>query len=516
MVHVGIALVLSLLVPLQEPPPKVLRKKTALLIFDVQESSGIREKRLHISRDGKKSWLPAEQAGLSGISWGEFREGKITVRVSFPSDGDYHIYAQFGDSAENLTSPPAAGGRHHEFVRVVTDGSAPPGGVEVQPASGGIQLLHPRVGDSLVAGSRVVVEWKTPAERDVVSGSVTLYYRSADLPWQVIFEKLELTGTRVWTVPTTARGVLWVRVSARGRDGREMFQDSGRIEVRGGPSPIPPTILEPKGGELWKAGETVKIRWSAGEGNWVTASTVLSYSVGDGPWKVITKGLENTGFYLWSPPQENSDRLRIQVRMRAVSGDTAETASAAVRVRASERGDKKTAMMHYDRARVLHAQKRMGEAIAEYEKSMAAWPSYPEPVHEMGRLYYEQGEYARALEYFLRAGELSPSLPQPYVNRASAQLRLGLLNEAYADLLDAVDLGVDRDARLAVTCGEKLLEAAVRFAAAERSDLASEACRSILRIRGADSRARRQAQDYLDWIAQETSAVPKRRRSEGR
>ena len=133
-------------------------------------------------------------------------------------------------------------------------------------------------------------------------------------------------------------------------------------------------------------------------------------------------------------------------------------------------------------------------------RSLEEWPDSTYSLHGIARLYYEQGEYARALEYYMRAKETSPTSPFPYVNMAQAELQLKLYPEAFADLKDAVELGFGENKRLALSCADLLLTLAVKFAAVDRPELAVEACQHVLRIRHADPRTRKKAQEYVDWI----------------
>ncbi|MHC4606441.1 MAG: tetratricopeptide repeat protein [Planctomycetota bacterium] len=500
MIHAVLLLCPFLFAQDDEGPVKIKNRKLELT-FHVRDQSGVSQKELWVKTPDTE-WKPVMQTGVKILGeWSELHGGKITVRVEFPGDGEYWLYGRFGDGVTNKMSLPhlAPPRLHKHFLVRGTD------------PEGGPVIRQPTAGDNLLAGANTVIRWITNEEQRYQEGTVSIYYKFGKAGgWTPIVEKQQLAGTYEWIVPTAMGVNMRMRAIALDQMGKEMIYDSGELIVRGGVRPPPPRLLYPEGGELWDAGRAVKLRWVESRGQWKPKSAAVYYRVGDRPWVLITKGLENTGFYYWSPPRKETRELQMAVSVTSTDGEPRmSAASGKVRVRLRDWGDMPTAMLHYDRARVLHARGRSDEAVAEYERALAAWPNYPEALHELARLHYEREEYARALEFYLRARECSTSSPWPYVNLGKTQIKLKLFVEAFTDLKSAVQLGVDRNRRLAISCSEALMELGLRFAATDQMDLAVEAFQHVLRIRNADPDMREQVKQYLEWIySGEKTALP--------
>lgn len=161
----------------------------------------------------------------------------------------------------------------------------------------------------------------------------------------------------------------------------------------------------------------------------------------------------------------------------------------------------------YDRARVLHAQGRWAEAELKYQEALAAWPEFAHVHNDLGKLYDDRGEPARALEHFLRARKLCAANPLPWVNAARAEVALGLHAEALADLRDAAAVGLEKNERAAVLAGELLWEIARAAREAGETARAREAGELLLRIRGAAPETRARAERLLGGLP----AAPKER-----
>ena len=364
--------------------------------------------------------------------------------------------------------------------------------------------IQPRGGDTLAAGSIYILRWEGQPEYHM-PGTIMLYASWDKGAWTPIVDGQTAKGSYPWRLPVARGERLRLKVAARTPKGVEVFAVSGEIKVRGGLRSSQPRLLSPQGGERWMAGDTVRVRWTAGDGIWMDHSTKIEYSLPQGPWRQIAAEKENTDFHLWAVPTWETEGMRIRVVTRTLDGTRIASApSGNIWVVPPFRVDLRAAMGHYDRARVLHGELRTAEAVAEYKKALDAWSTFPDALNELGLLYYQEGEPARALEYFLKARKASPARPRPYLNSAIARIELGLLAEGFQDLKDAVDLGVDRDRVLAVTCAEKLMVLAVKFNVAERVEMAIEACQVILRVRHADARIRKEAKAYLESTLEES------------
>ncbi len=76
------------------------------------------------------------------------------------------------------------------------------------------------------------------------------------------------------------------------------------------------------------------------------------------------------------------------------------------RQRAHVTGDARSAEGHYKLAVLHYSQRRMPEAIAEYEAAIACDPSFAPAYRKLGELYIASGDYERAGKYALLAAGL--------------------------------------------------------------------------------------------------------------
>jgi hypothetical protein len=273
-----------------------------------------------------------------------------------------------------------------------------------------------------------------------------------------------------------------------------------RIEVR---QPVQVSHLEweePRGAPEWIGGQSVVLKWHAVEPDFRERSAELQYSVNGEPWTVITKGLEPTGSYAWVVPNRSTPQLRLRVHAITRLNLESSAESEAISVRVQRKGNVVQARALYDRARVLHAQQRTTEAQLKYQEALAAWPEFAEVYNDLGKLHAEQRESAKALEYFMRSRQTCPSDPIPVVNAARTETEMGLLDDALADLRDALALGIEGDERTSVLAGETLWSIAKTSSLAKDDRRLQESCELILKIRQAARPTRAKAQQMLDWL----------------
>jgi tetratricopeptide (TPR) repeat protein len=261
----------------------------------------------------------------------------------------------------------------------------------------------------------------------------------------------------------------------------------------------------PAGAVEWRGGQEVALKWHAVESDFKDASAELQYSVDGGPWLPLAAGLEPTGSLAWVVPAVEAP-LRLRVRATSRSGVEAAAVTDAVSVRSLARPEIQKARAIYDRARVLHAQGRTVEARLKYEEALAAWPVFGEVHNDLGKLYAETKEPAKALEHFRRARAACSADPTPYVNMARVELELGLRDDAMKNLRDAFALGFDREERTAVLAGETLWAAARAASLGQERGLAREAAAMVLRIRQAARPTQEKARQMIAWMDAEEKA----------
>ncbi len=441
-------------------------------------------KTLWVSRDGGKTWKTARDAGVAE-SWGQWSGGAVKCTIKVPEDGAYDFHAQLGDAAGNVGAEPRPGEPAKPFLRFEVREGTP------------IAWLSPRPGEEFIGGNQVLFKWKCDA-KGLRERSLQIYAQVDGQPWKAVETGLELEGQRVWVLPQTAAPArIRFRLSAFTPDDREVSSRQLEGTLVPGQTVVGLLWENPRGGAEWTGGAAVTLKWSSLGAEYRERSAEIQYAVDDEPWTPITRGLEAAGSYPWVVPNRETSRLRLRVRAVTRSGQEAAAVSEPVAVRVTSRPDIVRARALYDRARILAAQQRYGEALLKYEEALAAWGEFAEALNDLGKLHAEQKEHARALDCFLRARKICPSNPVPYVNAAVTEVRLGLHDDALADLRDAATLGLERDERTAVLAGEILWKIAAESLKSERPDRASRACELLLRIRQASGPTRQKARETL-------------------
>ncbi|MFI6499103.1 tetratricopeptide repeat protein [Nonomuraea typhae] len=97
-------------------------------------------------------------------------------------------------------------------------------------------------------------------------------------------------------------------------------------------------------------------------------------------------------------------------------------------------------VLRANRAQLLGAAGRTGEALADYAAAIAADPGYPDYYLDRGTLLHRLGRLEEAVADYESAMRVSPPFPEPYYNRAEARYARGDLAGALADLDYALEL----------------------------------------------------------------------------
>jgi tetratricopeptide (TPR) repeat protein len=103
------------------------------------------------------------------------------------------------------------------------------------------------------------------------------------------------------------------------------------------------------------------------------------------------------------------------------------------------------ALPHFEQAEADYDAQRYPEAAAAYARGLALDPDYGPGWLYSGDVPFAKGDYALALERYRRALALDPTLPQGHRFAAHALEKLGRLDEAQAELIEALaqDPGYD-------------------------------------------------------------------------
>ena len=122
----------------------------------------------------------------------------------------------------------------------------------------------------------------------------------------------------------------------------------------------------------------------------------------------------------------------------------------------------------------LSAQGKFEEAKADYAKSLAINPEYPDALNNMGFALAGEKQFAQAIPYYLAALKVSPNQPEIHNNLGNALSELGRLNEAIEQYRIVLGENPDHaDAHnnlgIALAMQGKLQEAETQFQAAIRA-----------------------------------------------
>jgi Tfp pilus assembly protein PilF len=85
---------------------------------------------------------------------------------------------------------------------------------------------------------------------------------------------------------------------------------------------------------------------------------------------------------------------------------------------------------NYNLGLLEEAQGKIEEAEKIYQNLLIISPQYPPPFNRLGIIYYNRGEYRKAVDYLLSAVQLDAEYVEAYYFLAQAYEKLGLTEEA--------------------------------------------------------------------------------------
>lgn len=462
-------------------------KREIRIPYRVKEGYVPTERCLWLTRDGGKSWKKGE-----GVEWLFDGKGNGYALFTVGADGAYGVAFEFNNPEKFTMAAPQAGEAPRFVVTVDTTQpflnladllESPKSGENLASASWSIRVPYQFKEGAAVAtkdllvtadggkswGAAENVEWSCDRE----GKTFARFTVPADGLYGVTFRLTDANGlaTAAPKEPLATVAVTTVKVQAKGR----------------------PILLKPTGGEQWTGGKVVVLQWMSTNGV-REKSTAISYSIDGGSWTVITKGLENMGFYRWAPPSKATSRLKIRVTMEDAAGnEVASEPSGDITVVVPSNPDIAAAKRHFHRATLLRAQRKYDEAIMSYEEALTAWDQYPDALNDIAYVHYQIGDYGKALEYFLRAREVNRGSPQSNAYVGFALFKLGLPEDSLRELANAVALDAATRA-LGRDVADELMELARVFQKEGNKEAASRACALILQIPSARTETRRMAQ----------------------
>jgi len=157
-------------------------------------------------------------------------------------------------------------------------------------------------GDGPEPGEDLIVEWQ------LSTGWTEAFRANGSDPNSTSFTQITL-NLPAQAFHTTFSFRMKIASGQAGQD--DWYIDDVIIDALTGPPWI--NITKPNGGEKWSVGTTGEIKWNAGGGSG-TLTIDLDYSTSgpSGPWKSIKTGLQNTGTYYWTIPNDPSTNCYIR------------------------------------------------------------------------------------------------------------------------------------------------------------------------------------------------------------
>jgi len=88
---------------------------------------------------------------------------------------------------------------------------------------------------------------------------------------------------------------------------------------------------------------------------------------------------------------------------------------------------------HYYAALYLYAEGEHEQAIAEYQKSIAAYPTFADALHGLARVYHDVNKLDEAIEVSKKIAELEPDDVLAHTSLSILYQKKGMVPEAEAE-----------------------------------------------------------------------------------
>lgn len=173
----------------------------------------------------------------------------------------------------------------------------------IEPGTASLTLTSPNGGEFWNGGSEHDILWSSVGP---VSAVKIEYSFSNGRFWNVITDGTANSGSYLWTVPDVQTDSALVRISEAGTGQAFDISDAVFTIIS---SSI--TVLAPDGGEILMGNTGADILWASAGG---ISQVRLEYSLDLGAtWNLIEAGAPNTGRYVWSVPNVDSDSALVRV-----------------------------------------------------------------------------------------------------------------------------------------------------------------------------------------------------------
>ncbi len=271
--------------------------------------------------------------------------------------------------------------------------------------------------------------------------------------WRLAANDPDCKSPAEYTVPSDGTFGFYV-FSVDKHGNREQSPAGGtapQITIRVDTKPPSVTVTTPSAAKvMWKGGEKHAITWKAEDENFLDEPVSIEYSIDSGrTWDVIVHKTRNSGRYLWTVPQVDSDSCLVRI----VCMDKANNFSKAVSSKpfyiftgspvASHHGtatakEKAKADRIYQFATVLRLRGEYRRSIKEYQKVLDIIPSSTDTLNDMALAYVGIEEFKTAEKILEQAKTHNSDDTDIALNLARLYLKRDMDNKAFALLTDVL------------------------------------------------------------------------------
>ena len=182
--------------------------------------------------------------------------------------------------------------------------------VDIEPPS--VAVIYPNGGESMAVGDTVFLSWSAQDPGGVDSVSI---YLSTDngAGWIPIELAVPNQPDMAWEVPPFVSDSCLLKIYAYdpysniGSD----FSDSAFSIIDDSPPQV--MVVSPNGGEVWGAGDTCVISWTASDDVGVTHVDIYYSTAGPMSWDTVSAGEANDGEYDWVIPNTLSEFCLVKI-----------------------------------------------------------------------------------------------------------------------------------------------------------------------------------------------------------
>ena len=179
-----------------------------------------------------------------------------------------------------------------------------------------IDLISPNGGQSWEIGTQHDIVWSARGGRGAIIIKLEYSTTGAGGSWILISNGNINDGQFTWTIPNTPSTDCYVKATATDSDAPPTSANdtsASAFEITAAVQPPSFQILSPNGGEVWLAGSSHNVTWTAGGGQGALLIMLTVSTTGStGPWTTIANDEPNDGSFTWTVPSTLSTDCYIQ------------------------------------------------------------------------------------------------------------------------------------------------------------------------------------------------------------